>query len=207
MTTIVRGAYAAGGIAADTEGNLYVNDNYRVLKMTSTGGTVPLAGGATAGSGDGIGAVARFGFSLGLAVGPSNKIYVADANNNTIRDIVDSTLVRTLAGAAGTAGSVDGTGSVARFNHPSDVAVDAVGNVYIVDTENSTIRRGRSTVDLHFETESLATTAALGTVGTFDDANWSEGRAASLKATAAGNFVTYSVPIPRAGTYRLMLRD
>jgi sugar lactone lactonase YvrE len=54
--------------------------------------------------------------------------------------ITPAGVVTTLAGTAGQAGSVDGTGSAARFNEPSGVAVDSAGNVYVADTNNDTIR-------------------------------------------------------------------
>src|SRR5438552_3995724 len=47
----------------------------------------------------------------------------------------------TLAGNAGY-GFVDGTGSAARFYHPSGVAVDSAGNVYVGEALNHTIRKG-----------------------------------------------------------------
>jgi len=47
--------------------------------------------------------------------------------------------ITTLAG--GTYGSNDGTGSGAGFNNPMDVAVDTSGNIYVADTQNSTIRK------------------------------------------------------------------
>ena len=47
----------------------------------------------------------------------------------------------TLAGNAGNFGSSNGTGSTARFNAPFAVAVDSVGNVYVADTDNNTIRK------------------------------------------------------------------
>src|SRR6266545_1848420 len=46
----------------------------------------------------------------------------------------------TLAGNAGY-GSADGTGSSARFNQPSGIAVDGAGNLYVADTDNHTIRK------------------------------------------------------------------
>jgi len=49
--------------------------------------------------------------------------------------------VITLAGSAGEPGSVDGTGSAARFRNPLGIAVDGVGNVYVSDSGNSTIRK------------------------------------------------------------------
>ncbi len=41
----------------------------------------------------------------------------------------------------GQSGSVDGTGSAARFYNPSGVAVDSAGNVYVADFANHTIRK------------------------------------------------------------------
>ncbi len=49
--------------------------------------------------------------------------------------------VVTVAGRAGNAGSADGTGSAARFNGPSDVAVDGAGNLFVTDTNNDTVRK------------------------------------------------------------------
>jgi len=90
-----------------------------------------------------------------LAVGANGNIFVADTFNNTIRRITTSGVVSTIAGAAanvlnsngvvitnGAAGSSDGVGSGARFHIPSGIAVDSVGNVYVADTLNNTIRKG-----------------------------------------------------------------
>ncbi len=49
-------------------------------------------------------------------------------------------MVTTVAGLAGFSGGADGTGSAARFDSPSDLAVDSSGNVYVADTDNFTIR-------------------------------------------------------------------
>lgn len=47
----------------------------------------------------------------------------------------------TLAGANARAESVDGKGGIARFLSPIGMAADGAGNIYIVDTGNSTIRK------------------------------------------------------------------
>lgn len=51
----------------------------------------------------------------------------------------------TLAGLSGQAGSINGTGSAARFNMPFDVAVSHAGNLFIADRNNCTIRKSTPT--------------------------------------------------------------
>jgi len=46
-----------------------------------------------------------------------------------------------FAGDLGGPGNVDGTGVAARFNTPQGIATDSAGNVYVVDTNNNTIRK------------------------------------------------------------------
>jgi sugar lactone lactonase YvrE len=46
-----------------------------------------------------------------------------------------------FAGLPGAIGANNGTGSAARFNFPTGVVVDSVGNVYVADTDNHTIRK------------------------------------------------------------------
>ena len=74
------------------------------------------------------------------------SLYVADLGNNTIRKVTPvgtNWVVTTLAGLAAVAGgSVDGTGSAARFNGPNSVALDSAGNLYVTDSGNNSIRKG-----------------------------------------------------------------
>lgn len=87
------------------------------------------------------GLTARFNFPVGIASDSAGNLYVADRNNSTIRKISMTGVVTTLAGAPLQTGSVDATGSAARFNLPSGVAADRAGTVYVADTANHTIRR------------------------------------------------------------------
>lgn len=75
-----------------------------------------------------------------VAVDSMNNCYVSDFNQ-TIQKIDAAGTVTTLAGLSGSAGSADGTGSAARFWDPRGVAVDSLGNVYVVDHYNHTIRK------------------------------------------------------------------
>jgi DNA-binding beta-propeller fold protein YncE len=70
-------------------------------------------------------------------------VYVADGQNNTIRQLMPlgtNWLVCTIAGLAGASGSADGTNNVARFSRPIGLAVDSAGTVFVADEGNQTIR-------------------------------------------------------------------
>jgi sugar lactone lactonase YvrE len=132
------------GVAVDGSGNLYVADTYNdtIRKITPAGVVTILAGSAgQQGSNDGMGSNARFYLPSGVAVDRSGNVYVADNGNDTIRKITPGGVVTTLAGSAGQGGSSDGRGSEARFNAPSDVAVDGKGNLYVTDIYDRTIRK------------------------------------------------------------------
>lgn len=149
VTTIASGSTAQleypYGVAVDGTGNVYVANTYNhtILKITSDGTISTLAGTASGtGSADGTGSAAQFNYPYGVAVDGVGNVYVADTLNNTIRRITPTGAVNTLAGTASSIGSADGTGGVARFSSPSGVAVDGVGNIYVADSQNHTIRKG-----------------------------------------------------------------
>ena len=133
-----------GAIASDSAGNLYVADpTAHVIRKITTAGVVTTFAGVVnaAGSIDGAADVARFNGPSSVAVDTLGNVYVADTNNHTIRGISASGIVQTLAGTAGSVGSIDGLGAAARFNYPLGVAVDSLGTAYVSDTYNHLIRR------------------------------------------------------------------
>ena len=128
-------------VACDAFGNVYVADssNQTIRKVTTAGDVTTIAGLAGEyGSVDGTGGAARFWSPSGVACDASGNVYVVDTGS-TIRKVTPAGHVTTVAGSLGNWGSADGVGSAASFN-AAGVACDAVGNLYVADTSNSTIR-------------------------------------------------------------------
>jgi len=135
--------YGPRGIAIDNKDNLYIadTDNNLIRKITPSGVVTTLAGKeGIAGFANGTGQEALFDTPIGISVDPSGNIYVADTGNNQIRKVTPSGVVTTLSGST-SAGYMDGDVSVALFNLPFGVTVDASGNVYVADSQNNVIRK------------------------------------------------------------------
>lgn len=131
-------------VAVDSSGNVYVADatDHSIRKITADGTVTTLAGKAGSfGSTDGTTTAARFKAPQGIATDSAGNVYVADTGNKTIRKITSAGIVSTFAGSAGQAGNTDGTGTAARFSSPYGVTVDSNGNVYVVDSDDSTLRK------------------------------------------------------------------
>ena len=135
------------GLAVDSAGYVYVADwgNNTIRKITPTGVVTTLAGTAgiatTGINMDGTGSAAHFWGPAGVAVDGAGNVYIAESANNLIRKITPGAVVTTLAGTSTLSGSIDGTGSAARFSFPTGVAADGSGNVYVAEASNYLIRK------------------------------------------------------------------
>lgn len=129
------------GLALDAHGTLYVADtgNNRIRRVTRDGQVATLAGDGVAGYRDGAASQARFNGPIGVAVDAGGRVIVADTYNDRIRAIRPDGTVITLAGSADS-GAADGVESMARFDTPCGVAVDAAGTIYVADTGNGLVR-------------------------------------------------------------------
>jgi len=130
------------GVAVDG-GTIYVTDTFgRTIRkiVIATGDVTTIAGkcfmpGFTAA----VGPDARFTAPTGIVADGRGLLYAADFS--AIRAIDVATRgVSTLAGTF-QPGSADGIGGSAQFNSPRGLALDAIGNLYVADTGNHTIRK------------------------------------------------------------------
>jgi sugar lactone lactonase YvrE len=112
------------GVAVDSLGNVWVADG-QLWKFSATG-----VGGA----------IMPPIWATAIAVDTADNLYVV--NDCAVYKVDHNGNVNLLAGSdQGYRGSADGNGPFARFYFPNGLAVDAVGNVYVADTLNSTIRK------------------------------------------------------------------
>lgn len=128
------------GITSDGS-NLYVADMYNcsIRKIVITSGVVSTLAGGSCGSADGTSTAASFSWPAALSYDNGN-LYVADSGNQTIRKIVINTaMVSTFAGTAGSKGNTDASGSTARFQSPAGITSDGT-RLFVTDTGSGAIR-------------------------------------------------------------------
>ncbi|GEM_PF-1957566 len=128
-------------VASGPDGNLYVADRggNRVIRLSLQGEATVIAGSGT--QPDGTGTYPRLGRPTGIDVDASGNVYVAEIENHTIRKISPSGVVSILAGAINQKGSAQGEATVARFDGPAGVTVDAAGNLYVAEVHSDVIRK------------------------------------------------------------------
>lgn len=169
-------------LAFGADGSLFVADGCCIRKIDTSARVTTIAGslGSFADGTGGRFGTAVFNVPKGIASDTQGVLFVADSENHSIRRVDLQGNVTTLAGN-GTPGFEDGVGPVARFLNPTDVAVDANGNVLVADTGNASIRLITPGGD-------VSTLAGNGTTGTLDGSGGRSGTARfdSPRAVAVG---------------------
>jgi uncharacterized protein (TIGR03437 family) len=158
------------GVAVDSSGNVYIADtnNNAIRKVAAGTGIITTVAGleSTPGyNGDGSGALSASLMKPSSVVFDSaGNMYIADSGNNVIRKVTLSTgNISTYAGDFNTPGYTGDGGPATKvgvgLNNPVAIALDAAGNLYIADSENSVIRKVTATSGI------ITTIAGTGTFG------------------------------------------
>jgi uncharacterized protein (TIGR03437 family) len=131
------------GVAVDASGNLFIADATRIRKVSSSGIITTSAGNGVSGfSGDGGPATSgSVSYPQGVAVDASGNLLIADTGNERIREVSAGGIITTVVGNGEFGFSGDGGPAVSASLLPNGVAVDASGNLYIVDVSNYRVRK------------------------------------------------------------------
>ncbi|GAB3993629.1 hypothetical protein GCM10028807_29380 [Spirosoma daeguense] len=130
----------------DRNGNLYITDsnNHRIRKMSSDGVISTVAGtGIYDYNGDGGLAInAQLNVPTALATDHNGNLFITDTYNFRVRKVSSDGIISTVAGNGMASFYGDGQPAVnALFYNPSGIAVDLVGNCFIVDGFNHRVRK------------------------------------------------------------------
>jgi len=142
------------GIWVDGFGDVFIADtgNNVIREVVAVNGSLvganikTVAGNGSAGnSGDNNFATqAELNAPMGVFVDAAGNIFIADAGNNRVREVLASTgfIVPVAGSSNGTPGYAgdSGAATAALLQVPSSVGVDLLGNIFIADTGNNVIR-------------------------------------------------------------------
>lgn len=136
---------APRGICLDSAGNLYLADrwNNRIRKIA--GGSISTIAGnglANFGGDNGAATSAQLSVPDGVAVDNAGNVYISDFLNNRVRMVSPAGVITTYAGNGLSGFSGDGgPATSAELSQPAGLVVDAAGNLYIADSNNSVVRK------------------------------------------------------------------
>jgi sugar lactone lactonase YvrE len=166
-------ALAAGltlsDVVEDASGNIIISDtdNHRIRRIDAAGVIATIVGTGVSGfAGDGGPATeAQIAHPTGLELDAAGNLYIADFDNSAVRRVAPNGIITTVAGTGGAPGfnGDDMLATAAMLANPTDMAVDAAGNLYIADFGNHRIRRVDAATGL------IATVGGTGGVGNDGD--------------------------------------
>ncbi len=136
---------SAYGVAVDDSGKIFISDNLFRIRMVDSAGIIHAYAGAgiSVPVGDGGPATAaRLNKPQGLATDHYGNLYVADFADNRVRRINSSGIISTMAGNGVAYYYGDGQDiAFSEVDGPSDIKVDADGNLLFTDKYNFRVRK------------------------------------------------------------------
>jgi sugar lactone lactonase YvrE len=136
------------GIAVDSAGNLLIADQlYNTIWKVNAGGIITTFAGINLlrGPFDGDGGLAIYAALFrpeGVTIDSGGAVSIADTGNLRVRQVTTDGTISTIAGAGYFRFGGDGAEAANAYLHsPQDVLSDAMGNLYIADSENNRVRK------------------------------------------------------------------
>ncbi len=130
------------GVVVGSDGTIYVSQSNNTIRKISPGGMVSTFAGSPGQSGyvDAVGTAARFLSPNGLVLDDQGNLLVGEFFGSSIRKIAPDGTVSTWVGTTGK-GFADGQGTAAKFDRPTRLSRDSVGNIYVSDLYNHAVRK------------------------------------------------------------------
>jgi len=166
---------------------IFISYHYTVHSQSNFGYNYSTAASAAIngnGYADGTSLNAIFNYPTAITIDAAGNLFISDTGNNVVRELTTENNVITIAGKVGVSGNKDGDGTTAEFGQLAGIAIDNLGNLYVVDTYYNTVRKLTRTGNVWQVTTVVNSTSGLkNPTGITIDLN------GNLFVTDSGNFV------------------
>ncbi len=137
----------SAAVAVDPSGNAYIanTNDYSIEKVSPAGTLSIFAGdGALSSPTPGPATQSSVGFPAALATDSDGNVYSVDQFSDVVEKITPDGTLTVIAGTGSAGAPTPGPATSSALHHPTSVAVDSAGNLYIGDCSNNRIERVNS---------------------------------------------------------------